>query len=497
MKHTFSSALAALLVGAAGCGNITDINTSPNGPVDVPPPSILAAAVQNLGNTMFGMSFSSLDVRGAGLWVQYYSEIQYRDEEKFILRSGTSGGFDLYFGALEDFQRMTDKGVASSTPNWEAVGRIMKTYTFSVMTDAMGDLPYTEALKGDSGMFTPAYDTQQSIYDSLFANLALANSQIDPTGVGFSGTADILYGGNMALWRMFANSLRLRLAMHLTERDAAKAQSQAAAAIAGGVFGSNSDNARILYLASAPNQNPVFNDYKTRDDFGMSKTYVDSLTSWNDPRLPIFSDTNNYGAYRGLENGLLNGQGATLDSISRLGRYWAQTPGAPLTLLGYSEVLFLEAEAAERGWCGTCGVPADLYLAAITASLQQYGISASKIATYLADPRVAYDANGTSQTAHLRQIWYQKWVSMFMQGAEAWTEWRRTQWPVMVPGCNATTMRHMPERLPYDDQELVLNNANVTAAVSAQGLSSSRDLSKPLWFTGRTTSTDYPPPPCP
>jgi hypothetical protein len=496
MKHQFSSALAALLLGSAACGNITDINVSPNGPVDVPAPSILAAAVQNVGNNIFGPSFTSLDVRGAGLWVMYYSEIQYRDEEKFILRSGTSGGFVMYSGAVEDFQKMIDKGIASGTPNWEAVGRIGKSYTMSIMTDAMGDLPYTQALKGDSGQFTPAYDTQKAIYDSLFASLALASSEIDPSGVGFA-SGDIVYGGNMTKWQKFANSLRLRLAMHLTSADPAKAQSEAAAAIAGGVFGSNADNAMMAWLASSPNRNPVYNDALTRDDFGMSKTFVDSLQSWNDPRLPIFADTNKYGAYRGLENGLLNGQGASLDSISRIGRYWRKTPNGPNTLLGYSEVLFLEAEAAERGWCGSCGSPAALYTAAITASMQQYGISAAKIAAYLADPRVAYDANGTSTTAHLRQIWYQKWTSMFMQGTEAWTDWRRTQWPVMIPGCNATSQRHMPERLPYDDQELVLNNTNVTAAVSTQGFSSSRDLSKPLWFTGRTTSTDYPPPACP
>ncbi len=480
MRYKILSVAAALIAGSA-CGNITDINTNPNGPVDVPPPSIVSNAIQSMVGAVFGpggSSFGMLDVRGGGLWVQYYSEIQYRDEDKYLLRSGISGGWDMYPGPVEDFQRIIDKGVETSTPNWAAVGRILKSYTFSVMTDAMGDIPYSEALKG-SGTLTPKYDTQQSIYDSLFVDLATANSEIDPSGIGFP-SGDIMFGGDMTAWQKFANSLRLRLAMHLTNIDPAKAQAEAAAAVAAGVFASNADNAQLTYLATAPNQNPVYTyrHVSNRDDFGMSATFVDSLTSWADPRLPIFSATNYYGAYRGLPNGLNNGEGATLDSISRIGSYWQDTPNASLSLLTYSEVLFLEAEAAERGWI--TGNAAQLYSAAITASMEQYGIAPTAIATYLAEPRVGYVAGPTG----LQQIAYQKWASMFMQGAEAWTEWRRTQIPALVPGPRAV-LPNIPERLPYQDNEAVLNKANLDAAVAAQHFAAGNDITGVLWFTGR------------
>jgi hypothetical protein len=474
MRYKILSVAAALMVGSA-CGDITSINTNPNGPVDVPPPSILGQAIQGVVGNVFGPSFTSLDIRGGGLWVQYYSEIQYRDEDKYILRSGISGGWDMYPGPVEDFQRIIDKGVESSTPNWEAVGRIMKAYTFSVMTDAMGDLPYTDALKGGEAL-TPTYDTQQSIYNAMFSDLATASGEIDPSAIGFP-TGDLLYGGSMSEWRLFANSLRLRLAMHLTNVDAAKAQSEAAAAVAAGVFGSNDDNAQLTYLAAPPNQNPIYTNALTRDDYGMSQTYVDSLLSWNDPRLPVFADTNRYGQYRGLSNGLNDGEGPSLDSISRYGSYWRKTPNASLSLLTYSEVLFLEAEAAQRGWI--TGDPATLYNAAITASMEQYGVAAGDIATYLADPRVVYNA-GTG----LSQIAYQKWVSMFMQGAEAWTEWRRTQVPTLVPGPRAV-LAGIPERLPYQDNEAVLNKTNLDAAVAAQHFSAGNDITGVLWYTGR------------
>ena len=159
MRYKILSVFAALAALTA-CGDLTSINQNPNGPTDVPPPSILGNVIQNVVGGVNGVN--SLNIRGGGLWVQYYSEIQYRDEDKYIVRSGTSGGWGFYNGALEDLQRMIIKGEASNAKNWSAVGRVLKSYTFSVMTDAMGDIPYSQALKGDT-VLAPAYDTQQSI----------------------------------------------------------------------------------------------------------------------------------------------------------------------------------------------------------------------------------------------------------------------------------------------------------------------------------------------
>ncbi len=474
MRYKILSVCAALTMGGVSCSDLTSINQNPNGPTDVPPPSLLSSVIQATVNGVGGVT--SLNIRGGGLWVQYYAEIQYRDEDKYIVRPGTDGEWGFYAGPLEDAQRMIGKGVAGGIPNWEAVGRIMKSYAFSVMTDAMGDIPYSEAFKGDT-LVAPKYDSQQAIYTALFADLAKASGQIEPAGIGFT-TGDIMYGGDMTQWRKFANSLRLRLAMHLANVDPATARSEAQAAVTAGVFDSSGDNAQLMYLAGAPNQNPIYNDALGRDDYGMSKTYVDSLTSWNDPRLPVFAQLNDTGAYAGMPNGLNDGAGPPLKYISRYGAYWRETPNAPIALLTYSEVLFLEAEAAQRGWIG--GSADSLYTAAIRASMKQYGVSDSASNAYLSDTvRVRYNpATG------LTQIAYQKWVSMFMQGMEAWTEVRRTQVPTLVPGPNAVLAK-IPERLPYADNELVLNKANVDAAVAAQHFTNSTDLQTPLWFTGR------------
>jgi len=500
MRYKILSVCAAL-IGITACGDLTSINKNPNGPEDAPPTSILPSVIQTLANNVNGVT--SLNIRGGGLWVQYYSQIQYRDEDKFVVRSGTSGGWGMYSSVLEDVQRMIRKGATSNAPNWSAVGRILKSYTFSVMTDAMGDLPYTQALKGDT-VLHPVYDTQQSIYDSLFANLAQASSEFDfgASATGFP-TGDLMYGGDLEQWQKFANSLRLRLAMHLSNANATQAASEVAAAVAaaGGVFTSNADNAQLMYLAGSPNQNPIYGDAHVgnRDDYGLSRSFVDTLKSWADPRLPVYAQIPPAGTpYRGLANGLLDGEKIdTLDAlkyISRIGALWRETPDAPLVLLSYSEVLFLQAEAAERGWIPGGSAAADtFYTNAITASMQQYGIAPAAIATYLGQPKVGYDAAGVTLAGHLQQIAFQKWLSMFMQGPEAWTEWRRTLVPTVVAGCHAVSSS-IPERLPYDDNEAVLNKSSLDAAVAAQGFSASNDLFKPLWFTGRTTSPTAPAP---
>src|SRR5439155_4609089 len=127
---------------------------------------------------------------------------------------------------------------------------------------------------------------------------------------------DIMFGGDMTLWRTFANSLRLRLAMHLPKVAPATAESEELAAVTAGVFASNDESAQLMYLAAAPNQNPVYTNVHAdkRDDYGMSKTFVDSLLSWNDPRLPVFAQLNKdtivaNRTYQGLPNGLNDGAG--------------------------------------------------------------------------------------------------------------------------------------------------------------------------------------------
>ncbi len=483
-------AVAAALVVWAGTAcnkDLTNINRNPNGPVDVPPPSILPSIIHSAVDNLFG---TWVGLKNGIIWTQQVAEIQYRDEDKYILRPGSTGlQWSLYNGPLNDAQLIIDKGVSSKTADWEAVGRIMKSWMFGILTDQFGDVPYSQALQG-SAQPTPKYDAQKDVYTGIFADLAKAAGEIDPAGIGFQSGGDLLYGGDMTGWKKFAYSLMLRDAIHLSNVDPATATKEAQAAVAGGVFQSNDDNAQLMYLASNPNQNPIYRDHHVggRDDYGMAKTFIDSLSSWKDPRLPIFAQPNVDGNYQGLSSGLNDGEGPPVKFISRIGALWRETPNSPMVLESYAEVLFLEAEAAQRGWIS--GNAASLYTQGITASMQQLsdlstaaggpGITQAQIAAYLAQPQVKYNpATG------LQQIAYQKWIALFMNGPESWSEARRTGVPHLVPGPLAI-LSTIPKRIPYPDNEAVLNTSNFNSAMSAAGLSPTAPyvttLAQPVWW---------------
>ncbi len=479
---------AALVVGAGAACNkdLTNINRNPNGPVDVPPPSILPSVIHSAVDNLFG---TWVGLKNGLVWTQQVAEIQYRDEDKYILRPGSTGSqWSLYNGPLNDAQLIIDKGVSAKTPNWEAVGRIMKSWMFGILTDQFGDVPYSQALQGATAP-TPKYDAQKDVYAGLFADLDKAGSEIDPSGIGFP-SGDLLYGGDMSEWKKFAYSLMLRDAIHLSNVDPTTAAKEAQAAVAGGVFQSNDDNAQLMYLASDPNQNPIYRDHWVggRDDYGMAKTFVDSLTNWSDPRLPIFAQPNVNGTYQGLQSGLNDGEGPAVKFISRIGVIWRETPNSPMVIESYAEVLFLEAEAAQRGWIQ--GDPASLYTQAITANMQALSalstaaggppITQAQIDAYLAQPQVQYNA-----ATGLQQIAYQKWIALFMNGPESWTEARRTGVPNLVPGPHAI-LSTIPTRIPYPDNEAVLNTVNFDAAMTAAGLNPSAPyvttLAQPVWW---------------
>jgi hypothetical protein len=207
---------------------------------------------------------------------------------------------------------------------------------------------------------------------------------------------------------------------------------------------------------------------------------VDTLRSFNDPRLPLYAEPAAAdGVYRGLRNGLEKPP-LPLASYSRIGSFWRRDGKAtPTLLMTYSEVLFLQAEAVQRGWLpGNAGA---LYTAAIVANMNQYdpwaparNPSDADIAAYVASPRVTYNpATG------LQQIHLQKWISLFMNGNEAFAEWRRTGTPNLVRGANVVTSR-IPVRFSYPGSEQSFNGVNLQAAVARQ--SGGLDLITPVWW---------------
>ncbi|HEX6941101.1 MAG TPA: SusD/RagB family nutrient-binding outer membrane lipoprotein [Longimicrobiales bacterium] len=476
-------AVVALAGGLAACDqDLASINENPNEPSDVDAALILPQAIQSATDQVLGAGYWNLE--GLGLWAQHYAKIQYTNEDRYDMRVSTIDALwsNMYSGPLKDVQTIIEKGEATGMPNHVAVGLVLKSWLFSVVTDLWGAVPYSEALQlsPEGGTTTPKYDPQDQIYAGLLADLERAAGMFDTASASF-GSEDLLYGGDVEAWKRFANSMRLRLAMRISAADPALARQHAEAAIAGGVFQSNDDMAVLEYAGTPPNEHPLFENRvrNGRDDHAISKTMVDMLIALDDPRLQIYAEpSDSTGDYVGMPNGMNDGHPIVLKTISRIGDYWRRTPNAPAVIQSYAEVLFLQAEAALNGWAAG-GTAAELYEAGIRASMEQYGIADSLITDYLMQPEVAFAADEATQR---EQIATQKWIALYGNGTEAFAEVRRTGFPVLTPGPSAENVNggQIPFRMPYPGAEQTRNGSALAAAIAAQG--GGNDYSTPMWW---------------
>lgn len=482
----------ALAIGSAACNSdrLTNLNIDPNNPTDAPPAALFTSAVDaGVGRWLGGFDHGQTDIL-----IQHFAETTYPQEDEYINFSAdrTEGSFNgAYTNELEDLRKVIGKGQQLNRPAVYGPAMVLQTWDFDYLTDSWGDVPYSQALQGDTatGSLAPAYDKQQDIYAGFFTTLdaavtAMAND--DPGDPGL-GTADPLYHGNVQSWIRFANSLRARLAMRLVNADPSTANAQLTAAFsqAGGTFQSNADAAMLVWPGDGVNDNPLADRLATRDDYRMSKTFMDSLVAWHDPRVAVFAqpvvDSSVYpGGYGGMPNGLSqDSAGKWFRIASRPGvifypgvtSYGTYGTSAGLTqpsyLMTYAELMFIRAEAAERGLGGlTPGEAEADYDAGITASMNQWGITDPvAINAYLAQPAIAYKHGTAGQI----QIAQQKWIALFRDGAQAWAEWRRTCQPSWIKAGPAAILTYVPRRFLYSIAEQSVNADNVNAAIADQG----------------------------
>ncbi|PWK77653.1 SusD-like starch-binding protein associating with outer membrane [Mucilaginibacter oryzae] len=478
MKFKYITILSgAALLSVASCKKeLSRINQNPNGSEVAQPDYLLTAATKATADTYWGVA-NNMDA--SLLFAQYWSKIQYTDPDRYIYASSAfeelwTTGYTKGIGNFNEIIKLAD---AQGNSNYKGVALVLRSWVFSLLTEAYGNIPYKQSVNIDQYL-TPAYDSQKDVYFALLDDLKAAQAALNPSGKAIGG--DVIYGkaaGNIALWKKFANSLRLRIALRIADREPAKAKQvlDDIKTDGSGYISANAETAQFVYVNS-PNQNPVSNLFDTRDDYRISKTIVDKLFALNDPRLPIYASKTQDATpqnYVGLPNGLLVGDasGYGFTKTSKPGTYF-RGANAPAVILSYAESLFDRAEAAARGF--TTEDAASLYQQAVTAALLQYGVSATDIATYLAQPAVQYDASN-----YKKSIGEQKWIALFGQGLEGWTEWRRLDYPVLQPGPAATLNGKLPVRFIYPGSEQTLNKTSYNAAVASQGADA---LTTKLWF---------------
>jgi len=474
-----------LVMSAAAChtDDITNANQNPNDPTSAPPGALFTNATITSVNRW--VRFGSTAVLA-----QHFSSVLYPTVDSYLTlqADNTNGQFTAtYTSDLADFRQVIQAGKADNRAGIYGPAMVLLTWDFSNLTDQWGDIPYSEALKADSGIVTPKYDAQKDIYADFFAKLAQAVNDMAavPAGAPTLGASDPIYGGNLEKWRRFANSLRVRHAMRIVNVDPATTDTELRAAFndAAGVFQSNDDNAKLVWPGDGVYDNPFGAGVKARLDVRVARTLTSLMDG--DPRLPVFAmpvvDSSVYpSGYGGEPSGL------TPDSAGKWFRI-ASWPGAifgpgvtsygtygtseglktPSYIMTYSELMFLRAEAAERGIGGLSpSEAADDYYAAIRASMEQWGVTdAAAISTFLARPEIAYKGGVDG----LKQIATQNWIALYSDSPQVWAEWRRTCQPANVVPGPAAIVPYVPRRFYYSTTEALVNADNLNAAIARQG----------------------------
>lgn len=441
-----------------------DINVNPNLPST-------ASNTQLIANAELYLPGLSSSPQGE-YYAQYLAETEYPNLS--LYNQVNFGFYDLYAGPLMNLETVLTSGKYDGNEgpvaNQIAVAKILKSYFFWHITDRWGDVPYTDALKG-KGNFTPKYDKQQVIYDSLFKALEDASNMIVTGNI----SNDIVYAGDMTKWKKLANTIRMLMALRLSKIDPSKGNTEFNKAIAAGVMTSNADNLVFKHLPDASNQNYWYGQVfgMNRSWWALSKTLVDRMKPTSDPRLAIYGDkSKNTNDYAGLTFG--NTAAINKDNFSLMGTaIWKQD--AQIHLVTYAQSLFAKAEAAKLGWItGGDAAAKTNYDLAIEQSVRQWNNNnITGLATMMAHPNVAYDP-----ATALKQIAEQRYIHLFMHGYEAWAEWRRTGFPndMVSPGGKA-----VPRRQGYPTEESFNNTTNYKQAVQTQ-FGGQDDLSGRVWW---------------
>lgn len=444
------------------------LNTNPVATSEVPTSTLLTGAIQDLIAINAGLGYNKTLM----LYAQYWSQREETGRSRYGDINRDWGSW--YLNGLPELNNIIELNSGDNKSSFEAYGsnnnqiavaKILKAWAFHNITDAWGNVPYSEA--GDPKVSFPKYDSQESIYNGLLTELKEANSLIEVGAEGVHG--DLVFNGDMDKWKKFANSLRARIALRMSKANPTLGASELASAIADGVISSNDDNAKVDFQVEEDYANPLFIEFKVQQWTYVSDVLVDAMSvdpNFVDPRLSAYaSPALNTGEFTGLEYGL------TDDASTLIPQDDASYPSElvrgttfPSILFTYSEMLFIQAEAVKLGWIS--GDVESFYNDAIRASMEFWGVDSAIADSYLLESHVAYsDANWQEL------IGTQKWLSFYMQGAQAWAEYRRIGYPVLVapPLELQNGATGVPRRFFYALEEKNTNGDNLADAVSAMG----------------------------
>ncbi|MDJ0363968.1 SusD/RagB family nutrient-binding outer membrane lipoprotein [Hymenobacter sp. H14-R3] len=486
-------ALAGWAATSCSPNSFLDVNASPNNPTVVQPtvqlPTITVGTAFLVGNTLG---------RDGDLFVQHYAGIanQPFTEDRYAISGNYDNEWrtDLYGNNLNGAQTLIASTQASS-PAYAGIGKLIKAYNFALATDMWGDVPYSQALQG-LGAIHPAFDKQQDIYQgatgiqSLFDLVREGLADLDkPSVLTPSGTDDFVYKGDLSKWRKMGNMLLLKFACTVSRKDPALAAKvikevldkpgSDPKVLGSAAIATNGEDFAVPFGTAVGNTNPFYSyNITNRPNDQMASTrFLDSLTAYNDPRLPKYftttaanaapTHTTPYGKFTGFENGS-NATAPVRANRSVYNTYLLGAVGeAPVRLLTNFQRCFILAEAAIR--LKTAGDANALYQEGITRSMEATGLSTADITAYFTANPAIVTLRGTDEHK-LDQILRQKWMAWVGNGYEAWNDYRRTGRPRLQPALNVSFTPNIPQRLLYPPSEVAANGDNMPKVLIDQAV---------------------------
>ncbi|KAA9340731.1 SusD/RagB family nutrient-binding outer membrane lipoprotein [Adhaeribacter soli] len=432
-------------------------------------PVIYEVASFNTGRSN-GFTFDLMQVTlpfgvGEALGVHHYN----------ISENAGSSTWNTYYRWLANLKEMREAAEKVNDPNYKAVALTLNAWVYSLLTDTFGDVPMDEASRAGEGIYYPAYNTQQEIYTRILADLETANSLFDAAKPMVYGT-DILYGNDIAKWKKFTNSLRLRLLLRIAKRTEMNANAKMAEIIIDPVkfpvFTKNDDAAILKITGVTPLVSPWGRAIDFTNGRAAGEFFIDNLNEVSDPRLPKFftqakAKDGTVLGYKGIPGGYSGNNAQFNFTPSNLNISFATAPMVSV-IMTYAEVEFIKAELALKGIAA--GSAQAHYENGVKAAIEQWG--AALPATYFANPKAAFD--GT-----LERIMLQKYYALFFNDNQQWFEHRRTGLPVLPKGNGMVNNKTMPSRLRYPTTQMTNNATNYQKAAAAMG---GDDINTRVWW---------------
>lgn len=489
--------LTVAVAFAASCDDgFEELNTSKTGAISINPVYQLNNAIINTSSG--GAAGGSSLIYDIGIVQQIISPnsgvltgANYNQDNRQATQT-------LWQGYYRNVIRNTTDVIAKTSEvpersNLMNMARILQAFGFMVLTDAYGDIPYTDAGNGFiDQVFFPAYDPQETIYNSIIQELGSASAALSESGT--IETADVLYGGDIVKWKKFANSLILRAGMRLSKVNPTQAAQVVGGLNVSDLILTNEDNAMVRHDNNYQNAIGVTLNGTEGANFYLTEPFVNHLKANNDPRLSSIAvryigatsgpeqvddiassdPADQIGMPMGHDNSTISGVATDLGLASfydftQADRHRITKLTAPAFLVSAAQTNLLLAEAHQRGWI-TTGAAEDYFEAGVRAHMEQLGIVDEGSAVDPADVDAYLNAHPYDGT--LEQINNEYWIASFLHGPEAFANFRRSGFPDLPPNPfpgDELEGEDFIRRLTYPTSEISVNSENVGVAIGRMG----------------------------